>query len=286
LFLRFQFNTKEKHMRLSTSLSAIALAVMACTAAQAADWSADSIGYRYYSGQSEPGTADKVQKNVLNFTHVSGDKLGSNLFSIDYLRSDNADPANGGGSPASEWYGFYKRTFSIGAMTGNKGGYGMFKDLGLTGRVDLGAKNTTFAPAPAKVRLGLSADLPVKGGFWNVGVEAYKETNNNGIVGKAVNFDTALALSSAWSVPALGGTFGGYFDMVGPKGTDGFGAATTTEVQLFASLMYDLNGPKGGLKAGVGFHMWNNKFGCDNDKTAVSNSCKSTSPMLLASYSF
>ena len=123
-------------MRLTTSLSMIVLGAMAAASAVAADWSADSVGYRYYAAQSEPGTSDKVAKNVLSFTHVSGDKLGMNLFTIDYLRSDNNDPANGGGGGASEWYGFYKRSYSLGAMTGNKSGYGFAKDLGLTARID------------------------------------------------------------------------------------------------------------------------------------------------------
>lgn len=282
-------------MRLSTSLSAIALAAMACTAAQAADWSADSIGYRYYSGQSEPGTSDKVGKNVLNFTHVSGDKLGGNLFSIDYLRSDNSDPANGGASGAAEWYGFYKRSFSLSAMSGKKGGYGFAKDLSLTARVDMGAKNTAFAPAPAKLRLGMDAAMPVKAGFWNIGFDVYKETNNNSFAAankRNVNFDPALAFSSAWAIPMGGvGTFEGFLDIVGPKGDDGFGNATATEVLLRASYMFDIGGAKSGLKAGVGIEYWDNKFGCDNSKfgtsgSGITNTCRSTSPMVLATYKF
>ena len=273
-------------MRLTTSLSMIVLGAVAATSAVAADWSADSVGYRYYAAQSEPGTSDKVAKNVLSFTHVSGDKLGMNLFTIDYLRSDNNDPANGGGGGASEWYGFYKRSYSLGAMTGNKSGYGFAKDLGLTARIDAGAKNTAFAPSPFKLRVGVSADLPVSAGFWNVGLEAYKENNNNGIVGKQVSFDTAAAISSAWAIPlgSVGATFEGFLDVVGPKGKDGFGAQTATETLLRASLMFDVGGAKSGLQAGFGFVYWNNKFGCDNSASGVNNSCKATSPMLLLAY--
>ncbi len=274
-------------MHLSTSLTALALAVMAATSACAADWSSNSVGYRYAPSQSEPGVSDKVAKNILSFTHVSGDKLGTNFFTIDYLRSDNADPANGSGSGASEWYGFYKRSFSLSAMTGNKGGYGFAKDLSLTARLDAGSKNTTFAPAPLKVRLGMSADMPVSAGFWNVGVEVYKENNNNGIVGKQVNFDPALALTSAWAIPMGGvGNFEGFLDVVGPKGKDGFGASTATEVLLRASFMFDVMGPKSGLQAGVGVEYWNNKFGCNNDTTGVKNSCRATTPLLLLAYKF
>lgn len=282
-------------MRLSAPLSVFAVAVAAATSAVAADWSSNTIGYRYHASQSEPGTSDKVAKNVLNFTHVSGDKLGTNLFSIDHLKSDNSDPANGASSGASEWYGFYKRTFSISAMTGNTTGYGFAKDLSLTGRIDLGTKNTAFAPAPAKLRVGLAADLPVKAGFWSIGLEAYKETNNNSLAAvgnRSVNFDTALALTSAWSIPVSGlGSFEGFLDVIGPKGKDGFRRDTTTEVLLRASMMFDINGPKSGLRAGVGIEHWANKFGCNNSdygttSSGITNTCTATSPMLLLSYKF
>ena len=278
-------------MSFKSSLTVLALGAVAATSAMAADWSHDSVGYRYYSAQSEPATSDKVAKNVLNFTHVSGDKLGTNFFSIDHLTSDNSDPANGGGNGASEWYGFYKRSFSLSAMTGNKGGYGFAKDVSLTARVDAGAKNTAFAPAPNKVRVGFSADMPVSAGFWNIGLEAYKETNNNAFAGHAVNFDTVPALTSAWSIPvsSIGATFGGFLDVIAAKGKDAFGVQTASETLLEANLMFDVGGAKSGLKAGVGVQYWNNKFGCDNGNAAATNgktnSCTATSPMLLLSYS-
>ncbi|MFN7444683.1 MAG: hypothetical protein ACK5RC_05840 [Curvibacter sp.] len=236
-----------------------------------------------------------MAKNVLNFTHVSGDKLGTNLFVIDFLKSDKNDPANGSEAGATEWYGFYKRSFSLSALTGNKGGYGFAKDLYLTGRVDLGAKNTAFAPAPAKLRTGVSADLPVKAGFWNVGLEVYKEQNNNSLASagkRAVDFDPTLALTSSWSIPVAGlGSFDGFLDVVGPKGKDGFGNETATEVLLRATMMFDIAGPKSGLQAGVGVEYWGNKFGCDNSKNGTTsggttNTCKSVSPLLLATYKF
>lgn len=82
-------------------------------------------------------------------------------------------------------------------MTGYKSGYGYAKDLKLTARFDAGTKNTTFAPAPRKLRVGVAAALPVSAGFWDVGIQAYKESNHNGIVGKSVSFDVAPALVTA-----------------------------------------------------------------------------------------
>lgn len=252
--------------------------------AHSADWSDTSIGYRYAPGQSEPGVSDEVRKNILNFTHVSGDKLGTNFFTIDLLKSNSVDPSNGGAAGAQEWYGFYKRSFSLTQLSGTPTTFGFAKDISLTGRVDAGAKNTTFAPAPFKVRLGLSAAMPVSAGFWDVGIDVYKEKNHNGIMRKNVSFDTVPALTSAWAIPMGGGTFGGFLDVVAPKGKDGFGNETKTETLLRATYLFDVGGPKSQLKAGLGVEYWNNKFGCDNAKSTVRNSCKATTPLLLVEY--
>ncbi len=272
-------------MTITPKLSLLLCALLAGSGAMAADWSSDSIGYRYAPSESEPGVSDKVAKNILTFTHVSGDSAGGNFFTIDLLKSDNSDPNNGGGAGAQEWYGFYQRSFSISAMTGNKNGYGFAKDLSLTARFDAGSKNTTFAPSPFKVQLGVSAAMPVSAGFWDIGIAAYKENNNNGIVGKSVSFDVAPALNTAWAIPMGGvGTFTGFASIVGPKGKDGFGADTKTETLVRATFMFNLGGPKSGLTAGLGVEYWANKFGCDNSASFVTNSCTSTTPLFLAEY--
>lgn len=272
-------------MRTLSVLSLSLLCTLGSSITHAADWSADTVSYRYVSAQSEPGVTHEVAKNILSFTHVSGDKLGSNFFNIDLLKSSTADLANGSAQGAQEWYGFYKRTHSLKALTDSKSDYGMFKDIGLTARVDAGAKNTTFAPSPFKLRVGANVSLPVSAGFWDIGLEAYKERNNNGIVGKSISFDTAPALTTAWAIPVSGvGVFTGFMDIVGPKGKDGFGADTKTETLLRAMLMFDLFGPQSGLQGGLGLEYWNNKFGCRNAASGVKDSCTATTPVLQLSY--
>lgn len=272
-------------MKNKSTIAATLALLISSSACLAADWTSNSIGYRYAPATSEPGVSSKVSKNILSFTHVSGDKLGGNFFTIDLLNSSANDPANAGGKGAQEFYGIYQRSFSLSAMTGNKTGYGFAKDLSLTGRVEAGAKNTTFAPAPRKFSLGLEAAMPISAGFWNVGLSVVKESNYNGIVGKAVSFNAAPVLSSVWAIPVGSvGTFGGFASIVGPKGKDGFGAETKTETLLQAKFMFDVMGPKSGLTAGLGLEYWNNKFGCDNSKSFVKNSCNATTPLLLVEY--
>lgn len=269
---------------LSIAAGLAMLASMAIAPVQAANWSDTSVGMRYVSEQSEPGVTDSVSKNVMSFTHVSGDNMGSNFFTIDLLKSSSIDPSNKGPSGAQEWYGFYKRSFSLSAMTGNKSGYGIAKDLSLIARFDAGTKNTTFAPAPRKVRLGMSAAMPVTAGFWDVGLEVMKESNHNGVVGKDVSFSSAPVFTTAWAVGMGPGTFTGFLDIVGAKGKDGFGDETKTETLGRALYMIDVAGPKAGLKAGVGVEYWNNKFGCNNAKSFKKNSCTATTPVLIVEY--
>jgi hypothetical protein len=272
-------------MKTVSRFTAIAAVLLATSSAFAADWSSNAVTYTYAPSQSEPGVSTKVAKNIMTFTSISGDKLGTNLFNIDLLKSDGSDLANNAGGGAQEWYGFYQRNFSLNALTGNKTGYGFAKDLNLTARADAGAKNTQFAPAPRKLQLGMSAAMPVSAGFWDIGVAAYKENNHNGNVGKSVSFDLAPALNSAWAIPMAGvGTFGGFASIVGPKGKDGFGEKTATETLIRATFMFDVMGPQSGLSAGAGVEYWNNKFGCDSAIAANGNKCKATTPLLLVSY--
>lgn len=272
-------------MKNTFRLALLLTASISASGAMAALFSENTIGYRYVASQSEPGVTDKVSKNVLTFTHFSVDTLGTNFFTIDLLKSAANDPAAGGAGGAQEWYGFYQRSFSLNSMTGNKTGYGFAKDISLIGRVDAGTKNTAFAPAPRKLRLGVSAAMPIEKGFWDIGVQAYSESNNNGIAKKSVNFKTAPALVTAWSVPVSDiGTFSGFVDIIGPKGKDGFGVETATETLARAKFMFNVMGPKSGLTAGFGIEYWNNKFGNNNAIAFVKNSARATTPLFLIEY--
>ncbi len=256
-------------------------AALAPCVAQAADWSDASFGLRYSTKFAEPGISGDIAKVIYNFTYVSGDKYGMNLLVGDILTSDSKDPAAGGGGGAQEFYGFYQRTFSLTKLGTSGLKTGFMNDISLVGRVDFGTKNTDFAPRPRKLRVGALANLAVPQGFWDVGVQLYKETNNNGITGKDVTFDATGVLTSAWAIPVGGvGTFGGFFDYVGKKGKDGFGGDTAAETLLRMTFMFDVMGPKSGIKAGVGYEYWKNKFG--NPSSVPGSEAKT--PLLLVEY--
>lgn len=231
----------------------------------AADWSDNSVGYRYGTQFTEPANPNDIQKDIFSFTHVSGYKYGINFFTVDFLLSDDKDPPAGGGGGAQEVYAVYRHQVIYGAVTGKPMAFGPIKDVALTAGFDLNSKNDAFAPRVRKFVLGptLKFDVP---GFLDLSLLFRGERNHNGIVGKSVKFDNTYGISLAWGIPikSLGAKFDGFVDHVGKKGKDGFGLETAAETLMRAYIMFDVGrfaGKKDTFYAGVGYEYWRNKFG-------------------------
>jgi nucleoside-specific outer membrane channel protein Tsx len=239
-------------------------------AVSAADFSDTYIGYRYGPNFTEPSISGDVPKNIYMIGHFSAYKYGTNFFNLDILRSIENDPAAGRGntSQAQELYFAYRHALSMGKTLGSPVAFGPFRDVSITAGFDAGAKNTTFAPRPLKLLIGPTLNVALPVGFLDLSLLAYKETNNNGIVGKKVQFDTTYQLGAVWGVPFTLGVpaiFKGFVAITGAKGKDGFGVETEVETLLRTSVQWDV-GVLGGLNkgtvfAGVGYEYWKNKFG-------------------------
>jgi hypothetical protein len=271
------------------NLSALAL-VLAALPAAAADWSDNSFSATWGPSYKEPainevttgtGTDAKkgiaIEKTTLGFTSVSGDKLGSTFFNVDMLISQKKDPATKLGTArsvqgATEVYAIYRRSWSLNKITGSK----MFafpgvRDLNVDMGIDLNTKNTSFASHKVLPVLGVAAAFDVPG-FWNLGVYATKEWTHNGIVNKEVEFDLTPMLSTSWGVPLgdFGLSFNGFFNLILPKGKDGFGNKTKMEILTQPKITYAVGSvwgnPKAGWDLSVGYQYWLNKFGNDSSK--------------------
>ena len=68
-------------------------------------------------------------------------------------------------------------------------------------RRQAGLSHTRFAPRPLKLLIGPTLNVALPVGFLDLSLLAYKETNNNGIVGKKVQFDTTYQVGATWGVP-------------------------------------------------------------------------------------
>jgi hypothetical protein len=269
------------------SLAVLGLLAAASPAA-ALEWSDNAFHLSWGANYREPGavkagTTDplNISKTTLNFTHASGDKLGDNFLSLDMYISNGNDPAAGSAQGATEVYAVFRRSFSLNRITDSK----MFtftgvRDVRLEGGLDIGTKNNTFASHKVMPALGASLALDVPG-FLNVGAFITKEWNNNGFMhasgtvasGGEVVFEATPAFFTAWGIPlgSLPLELDGFANVILPKGRDGFGNKTATEVVLQPTLMWNVTqgftGKKGSYELGVGYQYWLNKYGNDNSLT-------------------
>jgi nucleoside-specific outer membrane channel protein Tsx len=262
-------------------LSAVACATLlafGASAAHASDWSDTSISYRYGKRFGEPAIDTPIAKSIIALTHADGYKYGSNFFNLDVLKSDANDPAKDSPNGAQELYLTYNHQLSLAKTTGIKVAAGPLSDVALSTGFDLNSKNNAFAAAVRKIIVGPTAKFNAFGGWADLSLMYYKEKNNNGIVGKNVDFDAAYRIAGAWAFPIETGfiplNFNGWFTYTGEKGKDGFGVDTKPETWGDAFLMADvgsLAGKKNTLWAGVGYEYVKNKFGTDHATTAGSN---------------
>ena len=120
------------HRNIKRPLSFIVLA--ACgLAAQAADWSDTSVGYRYGSQFREPYNPDDIAKSILDLQHVSGYKYGTNFFNVDLLLSNSKDPAAlNSSNGAHEAYVVYRHFLDLGKVSGKDFKFGPVRGAALT----------------------------------------------------------------------------------------------------------------------------------------------------------
>lgn len=251
----------------------LALALAAPPAA-ATTWQDAAFRYWFGTAFAEPGIAANVQKQALAFTHLSGYAHGGKFLNVDLRYSSPADPVNSATSTpihqgALEVYVTWRHQVSLNSFFPSRPlEAGPLRDLDLYFGADLSVKNTAFAPEKIMPLAGLDASFRVPG-VLTVGVALGREYNTNGIAGRAVRFDPALQFNAVWNLKLVAAlTLEGFANVLLPRGKNGFGAETVTEVILRPKLLYDVGtlfGEKG-WQVGFGWQYWLNKFGNDHDK--------------------
>jgi nucleoside-specific outer membrane channel protein Tsx len=318
----------------STSLALVgALSVGAAGYAQAADLplkapppaapapffavSDTQLSYWHEFNAAEPGVGKHIDKDIVTITHFDAWKYGTNFVNIDFLKSDNHDPAapwgdlthpippQGIGDGALEVYGLFRSTFGLNEITNSKTfSLGWLKDISLYVGADGNTKNTAFAPQKRDVVAGIQFNFSLPfGGFLNVAPVYYKEWNHNGIAAELlaanfctalvctenVTFDGAFKLETNYEIPLafLGPVrFAGYTQYTMPKGRDGFGQQTKYELHTDNRLVLDF-GKVVGYKPNwidlfAGYSYWQNKFGGDHAMDATGGGTESTAYVGIA----
>lgn len=262
--------------------AAVAATAMAGMSAQAADWADNSIGYRYGTRFAEPYNTQDISKSVINFTHASGYKYGTNFLNVDLLMSDSKD------DNAQEAYITYRHTLDIGKIAGKDLSFGPARGVGFTLGFDWNTKNdNSYASKKRMLVVGptLMMDVP---GFLNVSVLALFESNQPKGVTSRYTYDTHPMLNLAWGIPfgSTGLAFEGYMNYIAAKGRNEFGGSTGPEVNFDGQIMYDVGNTigmgKNTFRVGLEYQYWRNKFG---NPSNVPGSLAKT-PMIRAEYHF
>lgn len=278
--------------------AAVFAAIAACgLAAQAADWSDTSIGYRTGTNYSEPFNNNAIRKNILNLNHVSGYKYGTNFFNVDFLISDEKDPSSAGSTNgAHEIYVVYRHTLDLGKVTGKEFKFGPVRGLGITAGFDYNTK--TDAGYNSKKQMIVAGptfmmDVP---GFLNVSLLALWESNApystfSHVSTPRYSYDVHPMINLAWGIPIGSSAFSfeGFANFIASKGKNEFGGDTAAETNIDMQIMYDMSSAVGAkpktFKIGVEYQYWKNKFGNDSAGAAGSGATANT-PMVRAEYHF
>ncbi|MBP8133956.1 MULTISPECIES: outer envelope protein [Zoogloea] len=279
---------------------ALSIALAACgSAAQAAEWSDTSIGYRYGTTFGEPFNKEDIAKNIFNLTHVSGYKYGTNFLNVDMLLSDNKDPASkGSSSGAQEVYVVYRHTLDIGKVSGKNFSFGPVRGIGATAGFDLNTKNDAgYNSSKRMIVAGPTLMMNVPG-FLNVSLLALWESNApynsyTGVHTPRYDYDVHPMLNLAWGIPfdvaGVALSFEGFANFIAAKGTNEFGGGTAAETNIDMQVMYDVSpligASKKTFKVGLEYQYWRNKFGNPHSGPAGDGAFAKT-PMIRAEYHF
>ncbi len=278
---------------------AVLSTLLACSlAAQAADWSDTSIGYRYGSEFAEPFNPNAISKNIIDLNHVSGYKYGSNFFNVDLLLSDSKDPAGFASSNgAQEVYVVYRNTIDLEKVTGKSFKFGAVRGVGAVVGFDFNTKADAGYNSKKRMLVAgpsLMLDVP---GFLNVSLLALQESNApystfpGGGSTPRYSYKVHPMLNLAWGIPvgSLPLSFEGFANFIASKGKNEFGDATAAETNIDMQLMYDLSSVLGAgkntFKLGLEYQYWKNKFGNDASGFAGKGAFAKT-PMIRAEYHF
>ena len=241
---------------------------------QARDWSDTFIGFRYGTDFTEPSIRGKVQKEIYQLGHASGNETGSNFFNLDVLKSDSNDPKKDSDSGATEAYLVYRHQLFLSQVFERSMAFGPVKEVALSGGVELNYKNTEFATRKRMLVAGptLKFDVP---GYLDISLLYAMEWNHCGLnacQAENIQFDPYYVLHMVWGIPfQVAGVplkFQGFASYKTEKGKDYFKQDTAEESLVRASLMVDVGqlawGRKNTLLVGPGYEYWKHKYGAIN----------------------
>ena len=251
-----------------------------------------TISYRFEPDAREPGVTKNglalgppanIQKNIAALTHVDSYKYGTNFANVDFLSSNAQDPAApntlpGSGMGALEIYALYRGSISGNAVTNSHTfAFGPVKDISLGFGGDINTKDTLFAPRKRDLVAGPQVSFDVQG-FLTIEANVYKEWNHNsfGSPDTYADFRAVPEFEATYLQPldkyvGIPLSFGGFANVVLPKGSGGTGSFNDTRTEFLTANRLTLDASKYlGFKTHVvdifvGHKYWLNKFGVNHN---------------------
>ena len=286
-------------MKLTIAASALLLAGLISTDAQAADWSDTSLNYRYGSKFAEPFNNQNISKHILGLTDVRGFHSGVSYMNLDLLLSNSKDPRSLGSSDgATEAYLVYRYTFDLAKLLNKTIRFGAIKSMGPTLGFDLNSRNdVAYNSRKQMIVTGPTLSWDVPAGHLNTSLLILRESNApsgpfppiSNVKGR-YTYKTHPMLAVNWSLPvgSLPLAFEGYANFIGSKGKDEVGNQTGAETDIDMQLMWDVGRSMGGAKntfrLGVEYQYWKNKFG--NTSATAGRGSFAKTPMIRGEYHF
>lgn len=300
--------------RQEAGVTTAAATVMAAPPPSVFSFSDTVVSYRFQGPAAEPGlfvrrpdgaagggfAPREVPKNVVNLFHANSWAYGTNLVSLDILRSGSQDPAGDNRRlskdyGATEAYLIYRGVLSLNRIfdTETFAIPGFVKDIGLSFGADINTKDTAFDSEKRAGTFGLSFAFDVPAGFVNLKVQGYKEFSRNGLAGsilqrglvptfdyshfRSVEYKMTPEFEITYTIPlpftGLPLSLAGFNTIILPKGRYGFLNENDTLLEFVSqtNLVLDVgqliaNSPNR-VEVFAGFQYWHNKFGADPRRT-------------------
>jgi nucleoside-specific outer membrane channel protein Tsx len=230
---------------------------------QAADWSDTEVSILKGSKYHDNGNGSDIKKTIVTLQHASGYKYGRNFFFVDSLKSDRTDHHYG------EIYGEYYHTLSYSKIAKADWSENFIKDVGLSGGINYGAKNSPYGSNPTVYLLGTTFDLKIPGfNFFHLNFFAYNDNSTHSGFGGGKNCGqvaTTYQVTPTWNLPfSIGNakfSFEGFMDIIGKHGS------CEQQILTQPQLRWDIGnyfGQAGTVFIGIEYQYWKNKYGLKN----------------------
>lgn len=219
--------------------------------AELLQWSDSEIQSLNGMDFNEPFNPEQVSKAIITVTHVHGWRYGRNFFFMDTLFSTDGVPAQ------INLYGEAYSTLSVGKILDRDLSLGIFKDLGITGGVNLGENLDSKQSGFRAWLYGVTVDFNLPGfAFFNVDFLRQRVTETEDI-------GTSWQITPVWKLPfQIAGSkwsFEGFADFIGKKGE--YAARQALAQPQLRLDIGDFFGSSDHLFIGVEYQFWHNKYG-------------------------